>query len=217
MTSDAPSSDIQICNLALSHIGEPGIGDFTDDTDPANQCEIWYGQCVEQLLREYAWNFAQASTTLTAGGTGSFGYDDYYTLPANIMRLNWVGSSFDAWDRMTDYEISSITGDSLLHIDNSAGTLYVKYNQKVTNVALFDPLFVNLLALTLASNIAFPITKKAAICKRVDEKLARAIPKATSVDGQERPPRRVQKSRLLNARRFGRTGIYADTTVYDFS
>jgi hypothetical protein len=66
-----------------------------------------------------------------------------------------------------------------------------------------DDLFVDILALRIALKIAMPITKKKSVVEHVSDMLKLEEPKAISVDGQERPPRRKQESKYLNARRTG--------------
>jgi hypothetical protein len=59
------SSDIEICNLALSRLGADTITSLTADATKEDRlCNQFYAQFRDELLRSFAWNFAVKSTPL---------------------------------------------------------------------------------------------------------------------------------------------------------
>lgn len=211
MVATAPASEVDICNLALDHLSQKAITSIDSPTTPEEQVMArWYHQVRESLLREYNWNFAQEYATLAVAGSGDFGYEDYYTFPSDFLKLNSIGS--DIYDRIEDYQL---TGRQI-HIDNGAADLVIRYTKNVTDVTTMDPLFIGLFALQLALKTAYKFQLKKSTVEQLNQLLAIETPKAIGVDGQERPPIRVQKSRYLAARRTG--GIIGrDNRYYDLT
>lgn len=88
--------------------------------------------------------------------------------------------------------------------------LEASYIYDAQQVVQFDPLFINVLFLQLAENMAFKFTLKNSVKQAIEENLRQARIAAAAVAGQERPPVRVQRSRVVQVRRAG--GIFRDNT-----
>lgn len=55
------ASEIEICNIALSRIGNSrSINSMTEASKEANQCSLHYEQCRDAVLSDFPWNFAVA-------------------------------------------------------------------------------------------------------------------------------------------------------------
>jgi hypothetical protein len=89
-------------------------------------------------------------------------------------------------------------------------SLEMTYIYDAQFVAQFDPLFINVLSLQLAQNMAFKFTLKPSTLNILEQRLREARLAAAAVAGQERPPVRVQRSRIVRVRRSG--GIFSDNT-----
>ena len=59
------ATDIDICNLALSHFGARSIDGFNDGSEGGRLCGVFYEQTLDEVLRAHAWNFAIKRTTLS--------------------------------------------------------------------------------------------------------------------------------------------------------
>lgn len=210
MTTSAPSSPVAICNLALDYIGEAAIESIEAPTHPREETMArHYDQVRQTVLREYVWNFAQKYRELPRAGDGEGGHEDYYDLPVECIRVNSIGE--DRLNPITDYDYFG----RQIHVDNGGESLPIWYNLDVTEVSKMDALFVNIFALRLAVKVAYKFTKKKSVVDTINALLALEEPKAISVDGQERPPRRIQKSKYLTARRNG-GNINNDNRYYDY-
>lgn len=211
----APTTAEEICSLALGYIGEPGIeGDITAPVTKNEQlCAQWYDIMRQGLLREYVWNFAQKYATVARQGNGAGGYADAYLVPSDCLRVLGFGEDHTIGMNFTDFQMTNESGGTTINVDNSGGSLYIRYILDEDDPTRFDPLFTDLLALKLAEVLAYAITKKKTVRENVTQMISLKLPKAISVDGQERPPVRVQRSRYLNAR----YGVVTDPTVYNFS
>ncbi len=147
----SPSSDVDICNLALQRlgVGEP-ISSLTDGSVEASECNRVYDHARDSELRAYRWNFARARVSLAADTTAPiFGFLYQYTLPADWLR------------NMTNPAISNldwqIEGRKIL--TNDGAPLEVIYLKRVEDPNDFDELFIDLLVSRIAMDIAERITQ----------------------------------------------------------
>lgn len=208
-TSTPPESKEDVCNLAAVYCGERAV--VTNIESPVAPLDVMFSKVYDHVrrvhLREFVWNFAQKYDTLTRVASTDDRYDDAYNKPIDLLRISGLGENYE--DPITDYDIS----DTQILANNDGGTLPIRYTKDVTNVTYMDDLFVSTLALRLARTVAFTITKKRSVAADLDKMYAVEIMRAIAVDGQERPPRRIQKSKYLTARRRG--GISNDDRYYN--
>lgn len=209
MPTQAPSTPVDICNLALGRLGETPIASIEDPESPkAEVMARWYDQVRRETLREYVWNFCQGYRVLTRAGTGNANYDDKYDLPVDCVRVNAVGD--DRLNPITDFDIF----ERELHCSNGT-SVPVWFNKDITTVSKMDPLFIKVFSIRLAMASAFELTKKKSMVESMSDMLRLEEPKATSVDGQEKPPIRIQKSKYLTARRSGGS-LGRDNRYYEY-
>ena len=212
----APQSKVDICNLALDKIGQSLVSDIDTpaDQDSATLAR-WYDTTRQNLLRKYVWNFAKTRTVLSRSEIApAFEYADQYPLPTDFLRLLSIGEY--EYDGMTEYDITGDETDGrVIQCNNSnSNALYIRYIRDVENIALFDPLFISVLHLQLALNISYKFNLKISTVKKINEELTLELSKAVSVDGQERPTRRIQNSKFLRARRNLGMGTTATPWTY---
>lgn len=196
----APTSAVNIVNLALDHLGQKPIASLTPPvTDEEVIAARWYDQVRRSLLREYVWNFAKERYVAPRTGTPDFDYTDAYALPNNFIRLLSIGGDWEEI-QILDYDIEG--RDILLNNDGS-NALRIRYIKDEEDVTKFDPLFTSLLALNLALKMAYKFSLRKGLVDQINNLLAIETPKAVTVDGQERPPKRIQRSKWLRMRRYG--------------
>lgn len=202
----APTSELEIVNLMLARIGQKPITSIDPPTGPsADVAALHYPMTRRAALRGGIWNFAKKLATLTESGTvtPAFGFTAAYALPNNFIRLLSLG----------DYTINADTPAGLYdivdgHIYTDAGDddgLNLTYIYDHTDVRRWDPLFVNLMRLQGAKDLAFAFTLKPSLLKSIEDELADVKIEAKAVAGQEKPPRRIHRSKLLARRRAGST------------
>lgn len=204
----APVSAVDICNIALDHIGELPISSIESPVSRAEQIMArQYDHVRRACLRKAMWNFALAFRTITVSGDGAGGYANAFLLPNDCVRLNYIGT--DPVNADTDFQIS----DRYIY-SNSTESLTIAYNKDFTEVSKMDPMFIQYFALKLAEATVFALTKKRTLVADLKTLADEALKDAASVDGQERTPTRVDKSRLITARRrMG--GIGSDSRYYE--
>lgn len=148
MAQDATS----ICNLALAHLSESQIMSLDDESKQARWCKTFYAQTRDEVLAEHPWNFAIRRAVLSRlAETPLFQWAFQYQLPTaclRVLELNNV-SDFQADRRW------AIEGRALLTDDEGA---QIRYIHRVESASDFAPLFVEALAVKLASKLAKPLT-----------------------------------------------------------
>lgn len=212
MTLDGITDEIGICKLACDLMGERASS-ISSIENPTTMTEDIFSrnfvQARKAALRMCPWNFAQTYDEIAAladPGEGPYTYK--YQMPEDLVRLNVIGE--DKADPVTNYEIINRE----IHTDEPA-PLCIWYNRDVDDVSLYDASFVDAFALQLAIRTVIAITKKTSEFERLT-KLANEEwqQRAQSIDGQERPPTRIQRSKYLTARKtYG--GVQRDTRYYD--
>lgn len=207
----APDSEVDMCNVALSHLKQAPIRQIDPPTTSVEEkCAMQYHQVRQETLRCHPWNFATKRVQLTpdSGATPLFGFTHAYLLPNDFIRF--LGRYDDLGNRITgveqgvDYELE---GRYLLVNGEDGGSINIRYTSDFQTVIKMDPLFRKLFALNFAITLApnFSSSESRVNTLMALQKDAKA--EATAIDGQERPPRRTQRSKFIAARRgFGRGG-----------
>ncbi len=196
----APNAPVDICKLALDLLKQTAI--ISSITNPTTTDEIicarWYDTTRRALLRKHFWVFARTRKVILRDATAPpFGYADAYNLPPEYLRLQFIGTDTEN-NYKRKYEIN---GRQLLLNNNEAASLNIGYIQDITIVSDFDALFVVLLAAELAANMAYAFTGKNTVIERLAVILETLRAEAKSVNGQDRPPKRIESSKFRNARK----------------
>lgn len=214
----APTTAVDICNLALDRLGQRTPVSSTALTAPSGEietlCARHYDHERRWLLRRSIFNFARKYDILEEATDVSpvYGYSAAFYTPADCLRVLMVGNGADGeilrglqYDIVEHYIYTNYDDD---------GDLSIAYVKDAQNVEEFDPLFIGLLKLRLAKAMAYKFTLKPSLLREIEEELRDEMLAAAAISGQERPPWRIESSRLKDARRFGfRT---RDNTRYPF-
>lgn len=179
------TSDVAICNLALSAVGtRSSIASMTEDSVEARECNLHYTPALEAVLASAHWNFARKQGTATLLKDGSivgttnpppppwlyeYGYPDdclgvRYVLPQLASAQGVVPGSVPVESVASApvyFIMSSDTdqsgNDRNVLLTNQPQAILV-YTKRITNPNLFDAPFVDAFALYLASRVAFQLT-----------------------------------------------------------
>lgn len=153
------SSDVEICNLALSHLGSYSITSLGDKTQEGRRCNQHFKPARDFCLRTFPWNFAEKRLALAVLATeSSTGYEYAYAYPTDCLhaRLLYVAI---AGVKPLDFIITSLDDLSGRKILSNEGSAILIYTAKVTSAAVFDSAFIIALSYQLASALAIPLTK----------------------------------------------------------
>lgn len=203
MAIEAPNSEVDICNLALDLLKQKPVVDIDVPSNQVEElCARWYQQKRRATLRSHMWNFAMKRLGLLpdSSATPLFGFTHAYNLPSDFIRY---AGRFDDVGRLSspnpeDHEIEN--GQILFDgADNTAINIRYVFDQAI--VSKFDALFIEVFVLELATAFAPKFSGTEARIKTLIAVRGDVIGEARAIDGQERPPRRRQRSKFLNARR----------------
>ena len=148
----AITTNVHICNLALDRCKEKNITSMDENTKAAEKCSAWYDLTRKSLLTNLNATFSIKRAVLAevADIIPVFGFKKAYILPKDCLQVQCLG------DPIAN-NLYQIEGEYLYHGYDFDFT-EIKYIADVEDVTKFDAEFIQLFALTLASNICEPLT-----------------------------------------------------------
>jgi hypothetical protein len=164
------ASIIQICNMALSHIGAGPLISSIDPPDgsvEAGYCATFYDLARTELLEPGNWAFSLKRAQLAELTNASEAWTYAYALPSDCLRALRVLSPTIGVTVFTQDEVSLQPDDrygaqfdieaQILYSNQTEATLL--YARDVTDSARFTASFTSALSYLLASYLAGPIVK----------------------------------------------------------
>lgn len=217
------ASEVDICNLALGHLGDVATVASLDPPEgsaQAEHCARFYPIARDSLLEMHTWGFATKRIQLAQLGNGWPEWTYSYAQPSDALNIIAVLPP-DATD---DYSAPAMSwGQYGTGLPISAGGSYVpqafscevdgdgneviltdqvnavlRYSAKVTDTTSFSPLFTVALTWHLASMLAGPMIKGdagAAEAKRCQMMMESWLTKAKESDANQR---RVNPQHMVN-------------------
>lgn len=175
------ATEVSICSNALRRLGDDPITSLTDDTERARLCNSFYVPSRDLVLRSHPWNFAVTRATLAQlSDTPAYEYSYQYALPADPYCLRVLEMQYK--DYVFKIEHYASQGRVLLTNESTAKILYIA---RVTDTALFDSMFVDVLTAKLAVDLAYPVTNSVKLQDQMQKLFQQKLSEARSVDGQE--------------------------------
>lgn len=168
------ASEVGICNLALSHLGDEATVasiDPPEGSPQAGYCARFYPAARDSLLEMHAWGFAIKRVQLALLPNPWPAWRYAYARPADALKLLAVlpPGAPDDHDMPPLLALSSaqgpqpyspetdISGNSIIYTDQPDAVLH--YTAIVRDTTKFSPLFVMTLSYGLASLLAGPMLK----------------------------------------------------------
>ena len=166
------TSEVSLCNLALQKLGAARIVALTENSRNAKSVNACYESQRNNELRKHLWNFARKRVSLAASSVApAFMYTSAFPLPSDFLRL------IKPARLGLDWHIEQHDGGVAI-LTNDGAPLEVRYLAIVTNPALFDPCFVEMLACKIAwhccEDLTQSNTKKAALMEEYMQHRAEA-------------------------------------------
>jgi hypothetical protein len=164
------ASDVQICNMALSHIGSDARVSSIDPPDgsvEAGHCATFYDQARTEMLEPGTWRFALKRATLASVTNGSPQWAYAYALPSDCLRPLRVLTPGQPITVFTQDQVQFSPNDrNGADFDTEEGVLYTNqpeatllYVRDVVDSNTFPPTFVSAVSYQLAGYLAGPIVK----------------------------------------------------------
>jgi hypothetical protein len=187
------TSEVQICNIALTRLGLSMISALTENTKSGRLCSLHYEPSRDAVLRAHPWNFAVKRVDLASEvDEPPFEYTYQFPLPSDFLKM--VRTEDESANYVDDYRIE---GGKLL---SNSDTVAIEYIARISDVALFDPLFVDLLAQRLAAELAISFTDTQSMAQGFWQVYNQKLAEARGVDAQEGTPRNIEADAWVMAR-----------------
>lgn len=181
------ASDVDICNEALSHLGDSATVSSINPPEgsaQAEHCARFYPTALASLLELHQWGFANRRAVLAEVANPSTTWAYAYSQPSDVVSLLSILASDAADDYSapnrdsaqefsTPYTLSPNIGGNYTpqnystEIDSSGGLIILtnqvnavlRYTAMVADPTKFSPTFREALAWMLASKLAGPVLK----------------------------------------------------------
>lgn len=163
------ASAVQICNMALSHIGsEARVSSISppDGSVEAGHCAAFYDLARTELLEAGAWAFSLKRAALAELDNDSTAWAYAYALPSDCLRALRIPQPTVARTVFTQDDYPHTDDRASAAFDVEAGVLRTNqpdavllYVRDVTDTTRFTPTFTAALGYNLAGFIAGPVIK----------------------------------------------------------
>jgi hypothetical protein len=197
------SSEVQICNFALSNCRDARYIEARDEqTEQAIQCDLWYDDTRDELLRRADWGFARKRLALVPSGDPPAEWVYRYALPADCIMPRGIedGVRVRTFDQSLKYAIEGDgTGHGKVILMDVTDAVLI-YTMRVADVAIYPPEFVKALSWELAACIALPLAKSQEIVSDTIQKSEAFTGRAIVMNLNEHRPDAAPDSDLYTSR-----------------
>lgn len=186
-----------VCNLALDIVGELPIQDYdTADGAESRWLRRNFDHVVEVALRANIWSFSVqfheiSADTFTATPRWSY----RYSFPPDALRFLPPTAGGLRGSEPIAYEIK---GSKIL--TNTAAPLYADFVMNINEPGQWDPLFVQVIAASLAEGMAHRFTRKNSFLELAMRMKADAIDTAEQVNAFEAGAEPIENLAIVRAR-----------------
>lgn len=193
-------SKLDICNIALAHLGQEPISSLGQEDERARRCSLFYEPVKKEVLRTHNWAFAgsQISLALLAGDGGPQ-WPYMYAYPQDCLFLRRV---FAAGPKGRDGAFKEVFNQDLHArvILSGIEQARAEYTRDVNDESLFDPAFVKTFSLALAADLAVALTGDSTLAHTVLQKYTLVLDEARRSNMSERFDVHRAESAFVEAR-----------------
>lgn len=176
------ASEIEICNMALSRIGNSRfINSLSEKSKEAEQCNLHFGHCRDAVLSDFPWNFASKRVALADTNNPPPDWKFAYSYPTDCLKAIAIiqsGQKYPQPHNAINFLVGSDADGTgkLIYCDQQQA--WLQYVASVTDVNMFDSLFIDALAWRLAGELARPLASNAGIGNEAFQMYTMAIASA---------------------------------------
>lgn len=158
------SSAVDICNLALSHLGDSASVasiDPPENSAQAAHCARFYPMARDRLLQMHPWSFAvrREALALLVSEAAMTTWQYAYAAPNDLLTMLSVLAEDASDETQTEaFDREAMAGGAEVILTNQEDAVG-RFTVRVTDPARFSPLFVDCLSWLLASDLAGPVVK----------------------------------------------------------
>lgn len=181
------ASVVDICNKALSLLGQKAIVSLDENSAEALACRIHWGPLRDEVLRKHPWNCVTKRAVLNRlVGTPAYEFQYQFQLPGDCLFVQEVVP-----------EAYFVVEGRLLLCGNPE--LSIKYIQTIDDTTKFDSQLSAAMAHLLAAEISYNITKSTSLTESLYKIGTDKLGDAKASDSLEGRTRVKRVGRWLNA------------------
>jgi hypothetical protein len=197
-----PISEVEICNLALAHLGEAPIVTLLDANERARSLNRIFIMTRDAVLRGKDWKFAKVKAVLAEiSGVTIPGWTYVYGYPTKCLCVRRIFTDIESQEPLkVEYETLYVPSLSRKVIVANEETAYVAYTYQIENVELFDNSFIMALSFLLASQVAKPLTANDDTAKLMLQIYGSLIGDAARINDSECYKKPVESSSIEDSR-----------------
>ena len=191
-----------ICNMALSYIGQGRINSIDDASEEARKCKVHYDHDRRRMLTAYPWGFAKRVEKLALHEDEIPGWDYVYAYPAECLSVLYVYDKEHARkkeEERQDFEIITL-GGGRKGVATNVAEAWAEYTEDAKDPSVFSEEFTEGLTHLLASSIAMGITGNANISVQHMQLAQQSVATARYYDALEKEKRMRYPNKYANER-----------------
>jgi hypothetical protein len=186
------ASRTSICNKALRKLSKDSIIDIDTDTSrEANLCRSSFDEVLEEVLRDFNWNFSIFRQVLNEDITNvpAYGFSRRFVLPTIPKFLKLISIKDNI-----EYKVEQ---NSIVTNEESVSITYIGL---VTDPNKYDPIFVQALSSKLANEISYSLTSDKALVASTQAEYISALQRAKDINYQDNMNIPIQESAWIDSR-----------------
>ena len=193
-------SKIDICNMALAHLGQEPVSSLGQEDERARRCALFYDPVRKEVLRTHNWAFAGCIQDLALLAKKEGERDAFvYAYPQDCLFLRRVFGKNAGQAAIPFKEVF----DPALHtrvILTATDQAKAEYTRDIADENLFDPAFVKAFSLALAADLALALTGDQALAGQMLQKYSWTLEEARRSNMSERVDIHKGRSAFVEAR-----------------
>jgi hypothetical protein len=193
------ANDTQICNLALSYLGQGQITNLLTPTTATEQlCALNFAPVRDAVLESQDWAFAMARATLNTPSIPApdWGMAHAFNLPNDALRVIWAGNNQNENQYNAGFDWRIENGQLVC----GANPVWIRYIRRVEDASKFSPLFVQAFAMRLAVEMCIATTESTTLYNQLTAMYAIKLEEAAANNGMQGRAQTIKQRILSSAR-----------------
>jgi len=195
------SSKIDICNMALAHLGMKAITSITAPNPASIACNEFFDPSRDDVFSESRWPFASASEPLVLSTETVLGWNYAYAYPvkaAAVWDVYNEGSVSDKEEQ--EFEVIFKPSSNLRIVCSDLQLAYADYTYILEDTGIYSPKFVMALSYRLAASMSHTLIGSAEVGLKLLDIYGAAISEAKRVSSREKKKKPRQTSSYQDSR-----------------
>lgn len=181
------TSEVDICNLALTESFCSEIQSLTAQSREAEVCNRFYNQCRDLLLSNYNWKFNQVRRSLSLSSeTPPDSWEYAYELPTNCLQPVKIYQTNRNATKQIPFTVESKLSidEKVLYTDEEDAILI--YRKKITVTNMYSSSFIEAFAQLLGAKVAMALKQDINLANIRMTNFWQAVSRATILDADAR-------------------------------